>query len=110
MDITSLITLELIGTFYGATVVVTAVTQIVKKYINTNPKWVALTLAVIISLINVIAIGEHTVVAYALSLFNALVIAGASIGAFETVKSVGRHIHNKKEEKADGEYKGEDDD
>ena len=89
---TEFISLELITTFYGSVFVVELLTQMSKRYVGIDPKWLTLGFAAVVSLIRLISIGDFSLIEFALAAFNALLIAGASIGAFETIKGIIRRL------------------
>ena len=84
------ITWEFLGTFGGSAIAVTALTQIVKRYISIDPKWIALILALIVTIGAQVVNGELMLVSFIMSALNALLVAGASVGTFEAVKEFGR--------------------
>jgi len=90
-NLNDFITLEFLGTFSGVVVVVTLLTQIVKRFVAAyDPKWIALTLAGMMSTVKQLAAGDVSAVGWILAGLNALVIAGAAIGTFEGLKGFGK--------------------
>lgn len=91
------LTWEMLGTFAGAVGATTVLTQIAKRFITrVDPKWIALTFALLISLGRTLFyIRESSVQAIALAVFNGLMVAGSSVGLFEGVKSFGRSVLHK---------------
>lgn len=80
------LTWEILGTFGGAAVSVTILTEIIKNYLNIDPKWVALAFSIIASFgVEIFHREILTPAVFVLSIFNALLIAGASIGAYEGI-------------------------
>lgn len=78
------LTWEMLGTFAGAVLAVTALTQVLKNYIRFDAKWVALVLSILIVIGLQFVLGNFAVESWVLAVLNALVVAGTSIGAFES--------------------------
>ena len=90
-NLNDFITLEFLGTFSGVVVVVTLLTQIVKRFVTAiDPKWIALAFAVAVSTLKELAVGDLSVPGWILAGLNALVITGAAIGTFEGAKGLGK--------------------
>ena len=90
-NINNFLTPELLGTFGGVVMVVTLLTQATKRYVSAlDPKWIALVWAVVASVVKQVATGELGFVSLTLAGLNAVVIAGASVGAFEGARSARR--------------------
>jgi len=99
MEINSFLTWEFLGTFAGAVVAVTALTQVVKKFVPTiNAKWISLVLSfVIVLVVQVWITGDFKPEIILLAIFNALIVCGMTIGAYETTKSAVRMIPHEKQ-------------
>lgn len=95
---TEFFTMEFLGTFTGMVAFVTAVTQIVKYFINVNPKWVALVAAIVGQLaVQFVFIKDYSPEGIVMALFNTVAVLLGSIGAFETVvKPIQRKIESTK--------------
>ena len=90
-NLNDFITLEFLGTFSGAALVVTLLTQLAKRFVTAiDPKWIALFFAGAVSLVKELARGDFSAAAWFLAGLNAFVIAGAAIGGFEGAKGVGK--------------------
>jgi len=86
IEINNFLTWDFLSTFGGSIVAVVALTQVIKKYINIDPKYIALALSFIIMLVNQISIlQDFRLESFVISIFNALIVTGMSIGIFETV-------------------------
>jgi len=85
------LTWDYLGTFGGASLAVTLLTQAVKGYLkDVDPKIIALCWAILIMLGAefITSVGTSTVSGVLMAAMNALLVAGASVGLFETAKSV----------------------
>jgi hypothetical protein len=93
------LTWEFLGTFMGAVIGVTTLTQVIKIFIKIDPKWISLALATAIMLVVQINVaGDFRVESFVISAFNALLVTGASIGLFESaVKNIARRIKPKED-------------
>ena len=80
------------GTFTGAVAGTAALTQLFKRFIGIDPKWIALAVSVVIMICAQSFAGGLDIRSLVMVLFNALIVAGASVGAYETVKSAGNFI------------------
>jgi len=84
------------GTFTGAVAGTAALTQLFKRFVGIDPKWIALAVSVVIMVCaQSFAGGLENVRSVVMALFNALIVAGASVGTYETVKSAGNFIKEK---------------
>ena len=91
------LTWEFIGTSAGATLAVTLLTQVFKKYISTiDPKWISLAAALVIVLSGNAIIGDMNFETAILSVFNALLVTGTSCGLYEACKSTGKCLKGKR--------------
>lgn len=74
-----------LGSVAGVSVAVVALTQILKHYVpkRLGPKWVALILALVLTYAGQLVAGDFAPESFLLSALNAVLSAGASIGAYE---------------------------
>ena len=93
--LTEFITTEMLAEFAGVVAIVCALTQGLKKYLNIDPKWIALILSFLSVLITQILPQPLALERIILGLFNTLVVSSAATGVFEGVKSVGRRFMGK---------------
>ncbi|MCL2399211.1 MAG: hypothetical protein FWC91_05625 [Defluviitaleaceae bacterium] len=94
-EINSFLTQDYLGTFHGAIIAVTILTQILKKYINTDPKWVALLLSFLIVFVFKIELANFfSIVGFVETILNSFLVTGVSIGVFETAKTAIRSFKN----------------
>ena len=75
-----------LGTATGVAAAVAVLTQILKKYLqNIDPKWIALSLSLIITYSRQIVYNDYYFGTFVLSALNAIIAAGVAIGVFEGV-------------------------
>ena len=79
------LSLEALGALAGAACVVTGLTQALKRIVAADPKVIACWLAGFISLMAQIASGDFSAAGFGMAALNAVILAAASVGAFETV-------------------------
>lgn len=94
---TEFFTIEFLSTFTGMVAFVTAVTQIVKYFIDVDPKWVALAASIIgQATVQLVFIKDFSPEGVAMAFFNIVAVLLGSIGTFEVVvKPVQRKIEQK---------------
>ena len=90
-NLNDFITMEFLGSFSGVVVLVTLLTQLIKRFVTAvDPKWIALILAGTVSVVKQLESGDFSVTGWILAALNAFVIAGTAIGAFEGFKGLGK--------------------
>ncbi|MEG1863102.1 MAG: hypothetical protein RR198_05790 [Oscillospiraceae bacterium] len=91
-------TVEFLGTFTGMVAFVTLVTQVVKYYVNLDPKWISLAAAFVGQMVvQLVFLKDFSAQGVVMALFNVLAVVAASVGTFETVvKPVQRKLEQKK--------------
>ena len=82
------LTWELLLTTVGCAAATTALTQIIKKLIGIDPKWIALVVALFLSVCAQIVLVGATAGGIIMAAINGILAAGTSIGLFEGLKSV----------------------
>ena len=92
-------TWDFIATFTGMVAFVTLVTQVVKYYINIDPKWITLAAAILgQAAVQVFYLKDYSAQGIVMALINVFVVVAGSVGAFETlVKPVQRKVEKDKE-------------
>ncbi|MCL2151869.1 MAG: hypothetical protein FWH57_02750 [Oscillospiraceae bacterium] len=84
------LTWELLLTTAGCATATTALTQVIKKLVGINPKWIALFVAVFLSVCASIFFTGATAGGIIMAAINGVLSAGSSIGLFEGLKSIGK--------------------
>jgi len=75
-----------LGTYAGMAAVTCALTEVLKKYINLDPKWIALIAAGVLAFGHtLIFLGDYSASGIFMTAVNWLVVTGSSIGIFEGV-------------------------
>jgi len=85
-----------LGTAAGVAAAVAGLTQILKRYIpKTDPKWIALGLAIVITILHQMVTGDYNWSSFVLSALNAVISAGTAVGLYEAgIKPVKEKMHN----------------
>jgi len=90
---------ELLATSAGCATAVTALTQVIKQYVNIDPKWIALVLSLVITLGLQLFVNLDSAVnlgfsasSVILAVLNSFMVTGASIGLFEAAKHIGSSL------------------
>jgi len=78
------ITVEVLGTFAGITAATCVLTEVIKRYISIDPKWIALAVAGLLCFGRaLIFTGDFSAGGIFMTTVNWLVVTGSSIGLFE---------------------------
>ena len=87
-------TWEYLATFAGMVAFVTIATQVVKYYINVDPKWIALVAAILgQAAVQAFYLRDYSAQGIVMAIINVFVVVAGSVGAFETlVKPVQRKV------------------
>ena len=80
-------TVESMLTLAGASLITLVITNSVQHAFNFNPKWFGLAIAFIVSITGVIIVGNNTVVAYIIGIFNGFLIYASSTGIMQMAGS-----------------------
>ncbi len=93
------ITMDMLISLAGCILIVTAVTQIAKRYININAKWFTLVFSIIIAIARIIVVGDFSLMGIVLGILNIIPIMFGAIGGYETVvKPIARNMSKDKTE------------
>lgn len=84
------ISIEILSTIAGCSVIITLLTQIFKQYLpeKFDTKWLALIFSVIIGGLRIIYIGQYDFAGIVSGIINIFVLLGVSIGIYEVGTSV----------------------
>lgn len=84
------ISIEILGTIGGCSLIITLLTQIFKKYLpeKFDTKWLALVFSIIIGVLRIIYVGQFDFAGIVSGVLNIFVLLGASIGIYEVGKSI----------------------
>lgn len=91
------LTWEFLTTFTGMVAFVTAVTQLVKFYVNLDPKWIALVAAIVGQFsVQLAFVKDFSMEGIIMTVFNIVSVLLGAIGTFETVvKPIQRKLEKK---------------
>ena len=79
-------TWNFIATYAGMVVFVTLATQTVKRYVNADPKWVALVAAIFgQAAVQIFYVQDFSAQGMIMALINVFVVLTGAIGSFETL-------------------------
>lgn len=84
------ISIEVLGTMAGCSLIITLLTQIFKKYIpeKVDTKWLALAFSIIVGVLRIVYVGQFDFAGIVSGILNIFVLLGASIGIYEVGKDV----------------------
>ncbi len=84
------ISIEILGTMAGCSLVITLLTQIFKKYIpeKVDTKWLALAFSIIVGVLRIVYVGQFDFAGIVSGILNIFVLLGASIGIYEVGKDI----------------------
>lgn len=84
------ISIEILGTMAGCSLVITLLTQIFKKYLpeKIDTKWLALVFSIIVGVLRIVYVGQFDFAGIVSGILNIFVLLGASIGIYEVGKDI----------------------
>ena len=84
------ISIEILSTMAGCSLVITLLTQIIKKYLpeKIDTKWLALVFSIIVGVLRIFYVGVFDFAGIVSGILNIFVLLGASVGLYEVGKSV----------------------
>ena len=84
------ISIEILSTMAGCSLVITWLTQIFKKYLpeKIDTKWLALVFSIIVGVLRIFYVGVFDFAGIVSGILNIFVLLGASVGLYEVGKSV----------------------
>lgn len=87
------ITIEMLGTLTGCSLIVTLLTQVFKQYIPStiDSKWLALIFSIIVGTLRIFYVGEFNYAGIVTGIINIFVLLAISIGIYE----IGSTAYNK---------------
>lgn len=92
------ISIEILSTIVGCSMVVTLLTQIFKKYLpeTIDTKWLALGFSVVIGILRIIYVGQFDFAGIVSGIINMFVLLGVSIGVYEIGSSAANRLTENK--------------
>ena len=84
------ISIDILATIGGCSLVITLLTQIFKKYLpdKIDTKWLALVFSIIVGVLRIFYVGVFDFAGIVSGILNIFVLLGASVGLYEVGKSV----------------------
>ncbi|HIS12702.1 MAG TPA: hypothetical protein IAB40_06320 [Candidatus Onthocola stercoravium] len=93
------ITIDMFLSLTACITIVALGTQLLKKYVNYDAKWLALILSAIVTIVRIIVVADYSLLGIVIGIFNILPILLGSIGEYETlVKPIVNKISDTKTE------------
>lgn len=88
------VSIEILGTMAGCSVIITLLTQVFKKYLpqKIDTKWLALVFSIIVGVLRIIYIGQFDFAGITAGVFNIFVLLAASVGVYEIGHSTNKSI------------------
>lgn len=93
------ITIDMFLSLTACITIVALGTQLLKKYVNYDAKWLALILSAIVTVVRIIVVSDYSVLGIIIGIFNIIPILLGSIGGYETlVKPIVNKISDSQKE------------
>lgn len=84
------ISIDILATIGGCSLLITLLTQIFKKYIpdKIDTKWLALVFSIIVGVLRIVYVGQFDFAGIVSGILNIFVLLGTSIGLYEVGKDL----------------------
>lgn len=84
------ISIEILGTIGGCSLIITLLTQIFKKYLpeKLDTKWLALVFSIIVGVLRIVYVGQFDFAGIVSGIINMFILLGTSIGIYEVGKDL----------------------
>lgn len=84
------ISIDILATIGGCSLLITLLTQIFKKYIpdKIDTKWLALIFSIIVGVLRIVYVGQFDFAGIVSGILNIFVLLGTSIGLYEVGKDL----------------------
>ena len=93
------ITIDMFLSLTACITIVALGTQLLKKYVNYDAKWLALILSAIVTVIRLIVVADYSILGIVVGMFNILPILFGAVGGYETlVKPIVNKISDSQKE------------
>ncbi len=79
------VSIEILGTIAGCSMIITLLTQVFKKYLpeKLDTKWLALAFSVVIGVLRIVYIGQFDFAGIVAGVFNIFVLLAIAVGIYE---------------------------
>ena len=84
------ISIDILATIGGCSILITLLTQIFKKYIpdKIDTKWLALIFSIIVGVLRIVYVGQFDFAGIVSGILNIFVLLGTSVGIYEVGKDL----------------------
>lgn len=84
------ISIDILATIGGCSLLITLLTQIFKKYIpdKIDTKWLALVFSIIVGVLRIVYVGQFDFAGIVSGILNIFILLGTSIGLYEVGKDL----------------------
>lgn len=84
------ISIDILATIGGCSLIITLLTQIFKKYIpdKIDTKWLALIFSIIVGVLRIVYVGQFDFAGIVSGILNIFVLLGTSVGIYEVGKDL----------------------
>ena len=88
------VSIEILGTMAGCSVIITLLTQVFKKYLpdNIDTKWLALVFSIIVGTLRIIYINQFDFAGITSGVLNIFVLLASSVGIYEIANPVAKDV------------------
>lgn len=88
------VSIEILGTMAGCSLIVTLLTQVFKKYIpqSVDTKWLALAFSVMVGILRIFYVGQLDFAGITAGIFNIFILLATSIGIYEIAHPVASDV------------------
>lgn len=90
------VSIEILGTMAGCSMIVTLLTQVFKKYLpeKIDTKWLALLFSIIVGSLRILYIGQFDFAGIVAGVFNVFVLLSIAIGIYEIGEPAVERVKN----------------
>ena len=88
------VSIEILGTMAGCSLMITLLTQLFKKYLpeKIDTKWLALVFSIIIGVLRIVYIGQFDFAGITAGIFNIFVLLASAVGIYEIASPVAKDV------------------
>lgn len=102
----SFITLDMFLNLTACSMIVMVATQLIKKYVDYDAKWLALIMSAIVTAIRIIVVADYSLLGVLIGVMNIIPILLGAVGGYETIlKPVGTLFNKNTKEEMEEEVK-----
>ena len=88
------VSIEILGTMAGCSMIVTLLTQVFKKYLpeKIDTKWLALVFSIVVGVLRIFYVGQFDFAGIVSGIVNIFVLLAAAIGIYEIASPVAKDV------------------